>query len=84
MDKSTFFCLNQVSEPNVEKDKKNWKYTFLQSFFKATNLADIHEYVRALEPPVGLEPGTFGVELRNLIYYASKLHIFPMNIENQY
>ena len=68
----------------LKKTRKIGNIHFCKVFFKATNLDDIHEYVRALEPPVGLEPGTFGVELRNLIYYASKLHIFPMNIENQY
>ena len=36
-----------------------------------------------LKQPVGLEPGAFGVELRNLIYYVSKLHVFPINIESQ-
>ena len=44
-----FSCLNQVSMPNVEKDEKNGKYTFLPSLFKAPDVADIYEYVLDLE-----------------------------------
>ena len=35
--------------PHVEKEKKNGKYTFLPSFFKATDVADIYEYALDLE-----------------------------------
>ena len=44
-----FSCLNQVSMPNVKKDEKNGKYTFLPSLFKAPDVADIYEYVLDLE-----------------------------------
>ena len=35
--------------PNVEKGKRNGQYTFLPSFFKATDVADIYEYALDLE-----------------------------------
>lgn len=43
-------------------------------FFKAINVADIYEYILDLEATTaaGLQPGTYAVELMNLLYYVSK------------